>query len=47
MSQVCVESLTSRVLSDLTVTVWFGGTEVGSRLRSNTWTGRIERLKSK
>jgi hypothetical protein len=47
VSQVCVESLTPRVLSDLSVSVWFGGAEVGSRLRSSTWSGRIERLKSR
>lgn len=47
VSQICIESTTARSLSDLTVSVWFGGTEIGSQLRSSTWTGHIDRLPGK
>ncbi|MBL8909206.1 MAG: DUF4011 domain-containing protein, partial [Archangium sp.] len=47
VSQVRVESRVTRPLSDLSVSVWLGGVEVSSTLRSTTWTGRLERLKPK
>ncbi|MFT3706311.1 MAG: DUF3320 domain-containing protein [Archangium sp.] len=47
VSQVRVESLVARPLADLSVSVWLSGVEVGSTLRSTTWTGAVERLKAK
>ena len=44
ISQIRVESTTTRPLRQLTVSVHLAGVETGSLLRSTTWTGQIDRL---
>ncbi len=46
ISQVRVESRSNKPLAGLSVSVWLTGVEVGSALRSSTWTGSIERLQA-
>ena len=47
ISQVHVENLGTRPLSELTVAVWLAGTEVGSALRSSTWQAPIASLRGR
>ena len=47
VSQARLEGLTNRTLSDLTVAIWLSGIEVGSALKSTTWTASIERLRGR
>jgi very-short-patch-repair endonuclease len=47
VAQVRVEGVTNRTLSDLTASIWLGGSEVGSTLKSTTWSASIDRLRGR
>ncbi len=47
VTQVRVESVTARTLSDLIVSVWLTGAEAGSPLKSTTWSAPLEPLRGK
>jgi hypothetical protein len=47
IAQLRVESLTARPLADLVVSVWLAGVEVGSPLRSSTWSAQLGRLQGR
>jgi very-short-patch-repair endonuclease len=47
VSQVRIEGLTNRALSELTVSIWVTGAEVGSALKSTTWSAPLERLRGR